>query len=406
MKPNRNYPLLLASQFLGAFGDNTILAIILGQLTLKASRGEITPQELSSSNALFTTLLFIPYFLLAPVAGFLNDRYAKTQWLLGGNLIKLFGTMVAGGSLFLGLDWQGFGYFIVGIGSCFYSPAKYGILPEILPGERLVKANGTVEMLTLVAILTGSISGAKMIDQFSPQTCYAAQVAVYVLSLGLNLLMIRTPSDPTVRLSASVREFFGHGKYLLSVPRLCRVLLGTTLFWICGAVMKMNFQPWGLKTLGLKDNTSIALLGLWLSIGIMIGSVLAGQLHRVGDVRWTRPYGWGLGLLIGVLSLVVDRGMVIAGLILAGISAGLFLIPLNAALQAESPGSKLGKTIAVQNFMENLAMSLGGAVVLMATKSVHGTAPMIFSGLAVVVVVAVIWLRIPEPDSKRPAAVS
>jgi len=406
MKPNRNYPLLLASQFLGAFGDNTILAIILGQLTLKASRGEITPQELSSSNALFTTLLFIPYFLLAPVAGFLNDRYAKTQWLLGGNLIKLLGTLVAGGSLFMGYDWQGVGYFIVGIGSCFYSPAKYGILPEILPGERLVKANGTVEMLTLVAILTGSISGAKMIDQFSPQTCYAAQVAVYVLSLGLNLLMIRTPSDPTVRLSASVREFFGHGKYLLSVPRLCRVLLGTTLFWICGAVMKMNFQPWGLKTLGLKDNTSIALLGLWLSIGIMIGSVLAGQLHRVGDVRWTRPYGWGLGLLIGVLSLVVDRGMVIGGLIVAGISAGLFLIPLNAALQAESPGSKLGKTIAVQNFMENLAMSLGGAVVLMATKSVHGTAPMIFSGLAVVVVVAVTWLRIPEPDPKRGASVS
>ena len=407
MHSKRNYPLLLASQFLGALGDNMILTIILGQLTTRFAKGLITEQQLGAANAVFTTLLFIPYFLFAPVAGFLNDRYAKTSWLAGGNAIKLLGTLIAGGSLMMGQDWQGVGYFIVGIGSCFYSPAKYGILPEILPGDRLVKANGTVEMLTLVAILSGSITGAQLIDRFAPLTCYAVQIAIYGLSLALNLFMARTPSDPSVQLGRSVSEFVSHGKFLLASPRLCRVLLNTTLFWICGAVMKMNFQPWGLKTLGLKDNTSIALLGLWLSIGIMAGSMAAGQLHQVGDLRRTRTYGWILGCFVAVLSLLTSRGSVIGCLVLTGISAGLFLIPLNAALQAESPQSKLGKTIAVQNFLENLAMSVGGGVVMAATKSPGVTAPMIFTGLSVLVFIAVSGLRIPQPGwpNNKPASI-
>ena len=400
MKANRNYGLLLSSQFLGAFGDNTILAIILGQLTLKAGRGEITDKELSIANAVFTTLLFIPYFLLAPIAGYLNDRFPKTQWLLGGNAIKLLGTVVAVTGMWMGTDLQGVGYFIVGIGACIYSPAKYGILPELLPSDRLVKANGTVEMLTLVAILTGSITGAKLIDTLPVYQCYAIQIGIYGLSLILNWAMTATPSDPTVQLRSSVQAFFGHTRYLLTASRLSRILLGTTLFWICGAVIKMNFQPWGLNTLGLKNNTSIALLGLWLSLGIMAGSVLAGQIHKVGDVRRTRLYGWLLGCLILVLSQVNGRYSVIVFLVLAGLCAGLFLIPLNAALQAESPQSKLGKTIAVQNFMENLAMSMGGAVVMLVSKSTSITAPSVFVGLAVVVLFASSGLRIPEKSNQ------
>ncbi len=404
MKVDRNYPLLLWSQFLGAFGDNVILMIILGQLTTRFKAGQITEQQLSSANAFYTTLLFVPYFLFAPLAGYLNDRFSKTRWLLGGNAIKIAGTIVASASLLLGRDWQGFGYFIVGIGSCVYSPAKYGILPEILPKERLVKANGTVEMLTLVAILTGNICGARLIDIWPPQVCYGIQIGIYVASLALNLAMTRTPFDISVRVGTSVHEFFSHFSALLKAPRLGRVLLGTTLFWICGAVMKMNFQPWGLKTLGLPDNTSIALLGLWLSVGVMGGSVLAGQLHKVGDLRRTWAYGLSMALMVAVLSFLTARFMIIGFLILTGISAGLFLIPLNAALQAESPPSKLGKTIAVQNFLENLAMSVGGLAVVLSTTRMSATAPMVFLGLALFVIAALVWLRFPERKASLEAS--
>ena len=94
MIARRNYPLLLVSQFLGAFGDNAILAVILGQLTFQQQAGKITESQLSAANAIYTSLLFVPYVLLAPLAGYLNDRYAKTRWLSGGNLIKLLGTLI------------------------------------------------------------------------------------------------------------------------------------------------------------------------------------------------------------------------------------------------------------------------------------------------------------------------
>ncbi|MDX2186650.1 MAG: MFS transporter [Opitutaceae bacterium] len=365
----RNYPLLLSGQFLGAFGDNAILAIIVGQLTYLQLAGQITPEQLRLSSSIYTGILFIPYVLLAPVAGYLNDRYPKTAWLAGGNFLKLLGTCicVAGSEnpVVLGL-----GYFIVGIGACIYGPAKYGILPEILPRESLVRANGMVELLTLLAILSGAIGGAALADAFkeSPRISFSVVAGLFVVAWLCAAAMVRTPSNPETSWRQNVSSFSLHVRDLCTHPRLARVLAGTALFWWCGATMKMNFQPWGLQVLGLTTNTSIALLGLWLSLGVMAGSILAGRLHAVGDLRWTTRYGLGLGVVLGCIGLVAPtdfwltpavRGVplpVVGILIVAGVAAGLFLIPLNAALQAESDPAKLGKTIAVQNLFDNLGM--------------------------------------------------
>ena len=156
----RNYRLLLSGQFLGAFGDNALLALLVGQLTYLQQEGAITPEQLRTSSTVFASLLFVPYVVLAPLAGYFNDRHSKTQWLAGGNLLKLAGALLCAWGASRGFAWQGAGYLLVGVGACVYGPAKYGILPEILPREALVRANGWVELLTLVAILTGAIGGA------------------------------------------------------------------------------------------------------------------------------------------------------------------------------------------------------------------------------------------------------
>jgi LPLT family lysophospholipid transporter-like MFS transporter len=412
MKSSRNYPLLLVSQFLGALGDNAILAVIVGQLTYLQKAGKITEAELRTSNTIYTSLLFVPYVLLAPIAGFLNDRYPKTRWLAGGNLLKLAGTVLCALSVTHGQLWQAIGYFVVGIGSCFYGPAKYGILPEILPRERLVKANGTVELLTLVAILVGAIAGSVMADRWkdSVLTSYSVLLGIFGGSLLLNLAMERTADCPTVRLASSVSEFTGHLRDLLTAPRLSRVLVGTALFWICGASMKINFQPWGLEVLKLPDNTQIALLGLWLSVGVMIGSLLAGQLFRVGDLRRTRQFGFALAGTLALLFSVEHLGFwrtpviqagplhlvlpVVLLLVVTGIAAGLFLIPLNAALQSESNPQKLGKTIAVQNLADNVGMMAAGLMCFLSVKA-QISASGVFLVLAVVTTAVVAWLRIP-----------
>ncbi len=395
MNTRRNYPLLLASQFLSAFADAVILAVILGQLTFMQQRMEITSEQLRDYNVRYTVLFFLPYIFLAPIAGYLNDRFAKTRWLLGGNVIKACGTIIAALSVWWGYQWQALGYLIVGVGACVYSPAKYGILPEILPTERLVKANGTVELLTLIAILTGPITGAIMVDRLPVLICYVVLIGIFALSLGLNLLMTQTPHDPTIRLRTSYKAFTSNFMSLARSPRLLRILLGTGVFWIAGAAMKMNFQPWGLEILKYKNNKQIALLGLWLGLGVMAGSILAGQLHKVGDVRKTRVYGSMLAALIMSLSLVPTPILAVPLLILIGTAAGLFLIPLNAALQAESHPDQLGKTIAAQNLIDNAAMLAIGALLSIGIKK--GIDPQgVFLGLGATVLLCTLGLKIPK----------
>jgi LPLT family lysophospholipid transporter-like MFS transporter len=404
VRARRNYPLLLASQFLSAFADNFILMLILGPLLEALKDGKITAMEQSVANIYYTSLLMIPYVLLAPFTGYLNDRFSKNRWLLGGNVIKLVGSAAAAMSIVSGSWWRGAGYFIVGIGAAAYSPAKYGILPEILPKERLVKANGMMELLTLVAILTGYIAGAVAFDKLPLGVCYLITIAVYGLSLVLNIMMTRTPSYQEVKYSDSAQAFFRNLAALFSQKRLAKVLTGTALFWVCGAVLKMNFQPWGQQVLNLKTMTQISLLSIWLALGVMAGSVLAGQLYAVGDLHATRRYGWLLAAgitALGSIGVLLEEGvnypmtMAISLLTLTGLMAGLFLIPLNAALQAESHKDSLGKTIALQNGFENLAMLGGSLIAYLDVKRGFNPSELLLV-LAAFVAVVVIWLKIPE----------
>src|SRR5271166_2701422 len=255
MKTGRNYPLLLAGQFLGAFGDNFVLASILSPLTYELAAGRITEQGVNAQNALYSAVFFFPFIILAPVSGYLNDRMRKTSWLVGGNLIKVLGTALGWAALrhygYMspgGHAGQVLGYATIGLGACAYSPAKYGILPEIVPNASLVRANGSVEMLTLVAILAGLYGGAALYDRFlSLDACYGASAALYLLALALNAAMTPTPLDPKASFRRSAVEFWASLRDLAGHPRLGSVLLGSGVFWFAGAVLRGNLQAWGLE---------------------------------------------------------------------------------------------------------------------------------------------------------------
>lgn len=418
MKPSRNYPLLLTGQFLGAFGDNFLLAAILGPLTFQLLAHTITEQQVNTQNALFSAVFFIPFILLAPFAGWLNDRLPKTSGLFWGNLLKLTGTALGGygvwrhaGDFHASHLWQVAGYTIVGLGACLYSPAKYGILPEILPADRLVKANGSVEMLTLIAILGGLWGGATLFDHTrSLPACYAASAGLYAAALVLNALMSRTPSNPAAPLRRSVSAFVTHLSSLIRSPRLGRVLLGCGTFWFAGAVLRSNLQGWGLETLlgaGVADitNQKLALLKIGLIAGVVVGSLLAGQLHKVSDLSWTRRYGFLLAASILLLGLVGGSFGVIAAFILlvaAGLTAGLLLIPLNAALQHEGDHAAMGSTIAVQNFVDYLSMLVGAGFLQLLTH--FGCTPgRIFVALAAALAALALTFRFSRPAASTQA---
>jgi LPLT family lysophospholipid transporter-like MFS transporter len=393
-----NYTKLLISQFLGAFGDNYFLWLILGPLAAEHSKGLISDKELSMANALYTCLLYAPYVVLAPFAGFLSDRFAKSRCLVAANLIKIAGTILAMILIENSRFWIGLGYFIIGIGACIYSPAKYGILPEIVPHQLLVKANGVIEMLTIIAVLTGFLIGAVVVDNFSIANAFYILLIVYLISLGFAFSMEKTKSNQSVIFKENVSQFLNNAKNLLTNIRLRKILFGAALFWASGAILKMNFQPWGIEILHLKTNSEISLFSLWLAIGVMCGSVLAGHLHKVGDLSFTRYYGWMMGIMVAIMSVFSYESpmiLIVGLLIITGVAGGLFLIPLNASLQWESHPEKRGKTIATLNLFDNLAMLIGGAVVLLILEL--GANPKnVFLFEGILIIVAVIFLKFPE----------
>ncbi|MCX8107971.1 MAG: MFS transporter, partial [Verrucomicrobiae bacterium] len=288
----------------------------------------------------------------------------------------------------------------------------YGILPEIVEEEQLVKANGLLELVTVMAILTGFVGGAMMIDTMPVLACYIVLFITFGVSLSFNARMSKTPEHPQVKPGRSVDEFFANLGDLFLGPRLFRILCGTGLFWFCAAVMKMNFQPWGLGFVQLAErdnslayiNTRISLYLVWLTVGIVLGAFIVGRLHRVRDLRFVRLYGWALATLILVLGAaepVYETGYVksdsaiVVLLVGIGVVAGCFLIPLNATLQSESPRTRLGKTIAAQNFIDNIAMLVAGTLVFCANRA--GIRPSeIFLFLGVLVAITVTVLKFPQ----------
>ncbi len=399
----RNYPLLLVGQFLGAFGDNFLLKAILGPLTYQLASGQITESKVNSENALFNLVFSLPFIVLAPLAGYLNDRMPKSTWLVGGNAVKILGAVVgllgvtplAGGH---GHAVQVVGYLVVGVGACLYSPAKYGILPEIVGTERLVKANGTVEMLTLVAIVSGLGLGGILYDQtLSLAACYGSGIALYVVALLCNGAMTRTPHNPGARLSASLGDFGRNFASLFGNRRLSRILLGSALFWFAGSTLKSALQGWGLEAyteagIAHITNFKLVLLVIGMVAGIVLGAFLAGRLHRTGDLSRSRRYAFLMALGLGSLGILGGRfGLAppVLVLVATGAASGLLIVPLNAALQSESDPLRLGKTVSVQNFTDYVGIALGAGYLSLLTRfNLSPNQDLVALGITVAVIAA------------------
>ncbi|MGA7725936.1 MAG: MFS transporter [Opitutaceae bacterium] len=412
---SRNYPLLLVGQFLGAFGDNFLLKAILGPLTYAMTSGRITEAQVNGENALFSLVFSIPFIVLAPLAGFLNDRLPKTAWLVGGNLVKMAGASIglAGVWAFPGASShtvQVMGYAIVGVGACVYSPAKYGILPEVVATERLVKANGTVEMLTLVAIVSGLGLGGILYDRtLSLPACYGAGLALYVVAFACNAAMTRTPQNRGARLSRSVSEFASNFAALFRSRRLGRILAGSALFWFAGSTLRSALQGWGLEVyaqagISHVTNLKLVLLVLGMVAGIVAGAMLAGRLHRTGDLSWCRRYAFMMAAGLAALGILGGRwGLLPAVLVLVatGAASGLLIVPLNAALQSESDPARLGKTVSVQNFTDYMGIAVGAGYLSFLTRFKLGpNQDLIVLGITVAAIT--VALGFPRPRGDQP----
>lgn len=340
---------LLTAQFLSAFADNAILFTVIALVMQAQNPANWYVPALQSS-------FLVAFVLLAPWVGQLADRFPKTRILVVANLLKACGA----GLLFLNVEPL-IAYAIVGSGAAIYSPAKYGILPELVQHDELVKANGWIEGSTILAILLGMVVGAKVAD-YSIQIALIGTIGLFVISsLCASFLGLKNsfPVTNEPKTQSALSTFFAQIEELFTFERARFVILGGALFWASAATLRVILVAWSPQVLDLHSASEIAQLTLFLAIGIIVGSVCAARFIPLEKLRRARFAAYIMALLIMTLSFTGIIFVAQSILFLIGIAGGMFIVPVNAALQElgkQTIGS--GKAIALQNFFHNVSMLL------------------------------------------------
>lgn len=378
-------PLLIA-QFLSAFADNAILFTVIAMVMQSTQLPTWYVPALQS-------VFLVSFVILGPWVGGIADRFVKSRLLLVANLIKAIGA----GLLFFHVEPL-LAYSIVGLGAALYSPAKYGILPELTPETQLIKANSWIEGSTILAILTGMVAGARLADY----SVSLALLSILGLFCGSALLTLFIPKQAgrTPAPGSRLLVFLKETRYFLTHPRSRFSLLSASLFWGTAASVRVILVAWAPLVLMLHSASEIASLTLFLAIGIIIGSALTPWLIPMHHLRKTRFAAYAMGVLIFSLAfsqqILLSQGL----LLLMGCAGGLFIVPINATLQTlgqHSIGS--GNAVAMQNFFQNLAMLMGvGLYTLAASQSISPISALMILGIFLVLATGVLSFNLPATD--------
>jgi len=327
------------------------------------------------------------YVLLAAFVGAFADSYPKGRVMFMTNALKVAGCalMFCYAGLGVAQAQQPYlvclAYALVGIGAAAYSPAKYGIVTEMLPPHQLVKGNSWIEGLTVVSIILGTVLGGALISPsvsgwllaspvwasvaHTPAEAAILMIAfVYLAAALCNLLIPPTHVHYPPQHKHPVKlmcAFAGYVKILWR-DKLGQISLAvTTLFWGAGATLQLMVIEWGQSHLGYRLDQTSMLMGV-TALGTIAGALAAGRVPLTRALS-VLPMGALMGMVVLVMPLIHDDWSVYALLFVIGASSGYFVVPLNALLQHR--GHVLlsaGHSIAVQNFNEQLNILLMVAI--------------------------------------------
>ena len=369
----RGFFTIMSAQFFSSLADNALFVAAV-QLLISSGAPEWQRAALVPMFALF-------YVLLAPFVGAFADALPKGRVMLISNAIKIGGCLM----MLFGTHPL-MAYAIVGLGAAAYSPAKYGILTELLPASQLVKANGWIEGLTIGSIILGVLLGGQLVGPMlsqpllaidipwvdtgidtPAQAAIAALIGIYAIAAWFNLRIpntgvpmraLRHDSSCSVLANALalLPDFWSCNRRLWS-DKLGQISLSTTtLFWGAGGNLKFIVLAWAAVALGYNTTQASALTGV-VAIGTAAGAIFASMRMRLDIATRVIPLGIGMGVLLVLMVFINSIWVAVPFLIVLGGLGGYLVVPMNALLQHR--GHNLmgaGRSIAVQNFNEQAAI--------------------------------------------------
>ena len=362
---NRGFYTIMAAQFFSSLADNALLFVAIDLLASRNAPESLKPL-LKLSFVLF-------YVILAAFVGAFADAYPKGRVMFIANLVKIFGCTL----LFVHVHPL-LAYSVVGFGAAVYSPAKYGILTELLPPEKLVAANGWIEGLTVMSIILGTVLGGALVSVAGStfllnidvpfidtgintpiEASLSMVVLIYVLATIFNLRIPDTGARYAKQKRSAgrlVRDFVNCSTILWN-DKLGQISLAvTTLFWGAGATLQFIVLKWAERALGMPLDKATSLIGV-VALGVAMGAVASAKMIPLKRSLTVIPLGIVMGLVVMSMTMVHSTLLAYPLLALIGVLSGFFVVPMNALLQHRGHVlMSAGHSIAVQNFNENLSI--------------------------------------------------
>ena len=366
----RGFYTIMAAQFFSSLADNALFVAAV-ELLKTSGAPKWQPAALVPMFALF-------YVVLAPFVGAFADARPKGQVMFVSNAIKVGGCLM----MLFGTHPL-MAYAIVGLGAAAYSPAKYGILTELLPASQLVKANGWIEGLTIASIILGVLLGGQLVGyavsskllsfdfpllatsiDTPPEAAISVLIFLYLIAAWFNTRIPNTGVEmrPMPRNKLELLPDFWNCNAALWRDKLGQISLATTtLFWGVSGNLRYIVLAWAAAALGYSTTQASSLVGV-VAIGTAVGAVIASLRMRLDQATSVMHMGIGMGLLVILMNFIDNVWVAAPFLVLLGGLGGFLVVPMNALLQHR--GHNLmgaGRSIAVQNFNEQACILALGA---------------------------------------------
>jgi len=390
MNKNSNYRELLSewpfqaflwTQFLGALNDN-IYKMIVSVIAIRIAGETHAGKDLMIASAVFV----LPFLLFAGYSGELADRFSKTRVLQITKSIEVVTMLMGIAALVSGrLDLLMVVLFLLATQANFFSPAKYGILPEMMSEGALSRANGLLELTTFIAIVAGASLGTMLYGhlQGMPALLGSLLLAIAVIGTAASFAIRYVPPagstepfhwNPFHEIIAGTRSLMKQRSLALSV-------LGISWFWFVGALFQLALLLAARETLHISESHS-GFPMMALSIGIGVGSVAAGALSGDHIELGLVPAGaLAMGVCCVFLGLTTNLLAAFAWLIGVGFFGGLFAVPLNAWLQEKAGVHEKGRILATNNFANMLGVIAASVVLWLLHDALHWSPSGIFIAL-------------------------
>lgn len=338
-------------QALGALNDNLIKLIIVFYLIGRYGR-----EEAGTIAALGSAAFVAPFLLFSALAGSLADRLPKGRIVVGVKVLEVGIALLAVTGLFLASAPLLYGaVFLLGTHSALFAPAKYGVVPELVPREGLSRANSLLEMASFLAIVGGTALAPFFVQLAGGRHGVALLAGIAIAAAGLAIARTLPPTEAVAPARAisflpisywrTLRSLAGDGYLLLAV-------IGAAYFLFVGAFCQLNLLPYGMKLLALSEEQS-GYLFLAAAIGIGAGSLWAGRLSGRTVEFGVVPIG-AVGLTLcsfALASAPANLVTVLAAVAMFGVSAGLFIVPLQSFIQLRAPADRRGEILAASSFL-------------------------------------------------------